>query len=297
MAIDLTLVPLPDVIETLDYETILNEMVADFKERWAKVRETKPELPAYNVEMLETDPVKIVIEAFAYRELLWRARANQVARAVMLATATGTDLDNFAADFGMTRRIIRYDDEGNPVYESDEEFRQRRNLAPDGYAAAGPEDAYRFFAWSADGSIKQVEAIKGENNRCDIILLGRDGDGTVSQDVVTKVYDALSAKTRRPLTDNVYVRSATIVSQVIRVKVTAQTGPDVSTTVAKAKASIQSYVSSRSAIGTVLRADGIIAAAHNGNALESVVVIEPATDVDPGKYGTVYVPEVIVEVA
>lgn len=297
MAIDLTLVPLPDVIETLDYETILNEMVADFKERWAKVRETKPELPAYNVEMLETDPVKIVIEAFAYRELLWRARANQVARAVMLATATGTDLDNFAADFGMTRRIIRYDDEGNPVYESDEEFRQRRNLAPDGYAAAGPEDAYRFFAWSADGSIKQVEAIKGENNRCDIILLGREGDGTVSQDVVTKVYDALSAKTRRPLTDNVYVRSATIVSQVIRVKVTAQTGPDVSTTVAKAKASIQSYVSSRSAIGTVLRADGIIAAAHNGNALESVVVIEPSTDVDPGKYGTVYVPEVIVEVA
>lgn len=100
-------------------------MVADFKERWAKVRETKPELPAYNVEMLETDPVKIVIEAFAYRELLWRARANQVARAVMLATTTGTDLDNFAADFGMTRRIIRYDDDGNPVYESDEEFRQR----------------------------------------------------------------------------------------------------------------------------------------------------------------------------
>ncbi|NKW09946.1 hypothetical protein HGG76_11585 [Ochrobactrum tritici] len=147
-------------------------MVADFKERWAKVRETKPELPAYNVEMLETDPVKIVIEAFAYRELLWRARANQVARAVMLATTTGTDLDNFAADFGVTRRIIRYDDDGNPVYESDEEFRQRRNLAPDGYAAAGPEDAYRFFAWSADGSIKQVEAIKGENNRCDIILPG-----------------------------------------------------------------------------------------------------------------------------
>ncbi|MCH4539066.1 baseplate J/gp47 family protein [Ochrobactrum sp. A-1] len=297
MAIDLTLVPLPDVIETLDYETILNEMVADFKERWAKVREMKPELPAYNVEMLETDPVKIVIEAFAYRELLWRARANQVARAVMLATATGTDLDNFAADFGMTRRIIGYSITGNPVYESDEEFRQRRNLAPDGYAAAGPEDAYRYYAWSADGSIKQVKAIKGENNRCDVILLGREADGTVSQDVVTKVYGALSPKTRRPLTDNVYVRSATIVSQVIRVKVTAQTGPDVSTTVAKAKASIQDYASSRSAIGTVLRADGIIAAAHNGNALESVVVIEPAADVDPGKYGTVYVPEVIVEVA
>lgn len=297
MAIDLTLVPLPEVIETLDYETIVNEVVADFKERWAKVRETKPELPAYNVEMLETDPVKIVIEAFAYRELLWRARANQVARAVMLASATGTDLDNFAADFGMTRRIIRHDDAGNPVYESDEEFRQRRNLAPDGYAAAGPEDAYRYFAWSADGSIKQVEALKGENNRCDIILLGRNGDGTVTQEVVAKVYEALSAKTRRPLTDNVYVRSASIVSQPIKVKIAAPTGPDISTLAAKTKASIEAYARSRSAIGTVLRVDGIVGAAHAGNALESVLVIEPAVDIDPGKYGTVFVPEVTVEVS
>lgn len=297
MAIDLTLVPLPDVIETLDYETILADHIADFKRRWEKVRETRPELPAYNVEMLETDPVKIAIEASAYRELLWRARANDVARALMLATATGADLDNFAADFGMTRRVIGKDAEGNDIIESDEEFRHRRNLAPDGYAAAGPEDAYRFYAWSADGSIKQVEAVKGQDNRCDIIVLGRDGDGSLGQDVISKVYDALSPKTRRPLTDNVYVRSASIVTQPVRVQVVATTGPDPATLAAKAKESIEAYVKSRSAIGAVMRIDGIIGAAHSNNSLESVAVIEPATDIDPGKFGSVFVPEVIIEVS
>ncbi|MEN5275759.1 baseplate J/gp47 family protein [Brucella sp. TWI432] len=297
MAIDLTLVPLPDVIETLSYEQILEDMVVEYKQKWAKVREKKPELPPYNVEMLETDAAKIIIEVFASRELLWRARGNNVARAVMLASARGTDLDNFAADFGMTRRIIRTDSAGNPVFESDEEFRQRRNLAPDGYAAAGPEDAYRYFAWSADPMIKQVEAIKGLNNRCDIIVLGRDGDGTVPQEVVAKVYAALSPKTRRPLTDSVYVRSATVVSQIIRVKITAQTGPDVSTVRARTKASIEAYAQSRSSIGKSLRVDGIIGAAHLNNALETVQVIEPSADVVPGEYGTVFVPEVIVEVS
>ncbi len=295
--LDLSLLPLPAVIEELDYETILAEHMADFSARWETLREKHPELPPFDVGMLETDPVKIVIESFAYRELLWRARANDVARALMLATASGSNLDNFSADFGMERRVIGHREDDTPILESDEEYRQRRYLAPDGYAAAGPEAAYRYFAWSADGSIKQVEALKGENNRCDIVLLGRDGDGSVSQEIVTKVYDALSPKTRRPLTDSVYVRSVNVTTQAIKVAITVQSGPDKAALAAKAKASIEEYAVSRSAIGTILRVDGIIGAAHSNNALESATVIEPTADVDPGKFGTVHVPEVIVEVA
>lgn len=294
--LDLSRLPLPDVVEELDYESILVAHMAEFVTSWAKARESRPELPAYDVEMLETDPVKIVIESFAYRELLLRARANDIARALMLATASRADLDNFAADFGLERRVVGEDAGGNPILESDAEFRQRRHLAPDGYAAAGPENAYRFFAWSADGSIKQVEAIKGEDNRCDVVLLGRDGNGSVDGDVVSKVYDALSAKTRRPLTDSVYVRSVEVIEQTIRVTVRLQTGPDPAALVAKVKTSIEAYAKGRAAIGTVLRVDGIVGAAHAGNSLETVSVTEPATDIDPGRFGTVHVPEVIVEV-
>lgn len=294
---DLSQLPLPAVIEELDYETILSAHMADFMARWAKVRERHPELPAYDVEMLETDPVKIAIESSAYRELLWRARANDVARALMLASAAGPDLDHFASDFGLQRRIIGTGDDGFPILESDEEFRQRRYLAPEGYAAAGPEGAYRYFAWSADGSIRQVEAIKGDNNRCDVILLGRESDGTVAAEVISKVHDALSARLRRPLTDSVYVRSATITNQAVRVLVTPLTGPAPAAVAAKAKASIEAYAASRHSIGTILRVDGIVGAAHAGNTIESVAVLEPTADVDPGRFGAVHVTEVIVEVS
>lgn len=287
MSINLANVPLPAVVEVLSFEEILVDMQDDLIERFPDIE------PALQ---LESSIANKLMQVFAYRELLLRARVNDAAKALMLATAGGTDLDNFAADFGMERLVIGEDDDGNPIYESDDDFRNRRNLAPDGYAAAGPENAYRFFALSADGKVKQAEAIKGENNRCDVILLGRDGDGEVSQEIVSKVYDALSPKTRRPLTDSVYVRSAAIVHQPIKVNITVQTGPDPVTIAAKAKASIEKYAQDRASIGAVLRVDGIIGAAHSGNALESAVVIEPEADVDPGKFGAVYVPEIIVEV-
>ncbi|MFS1808983.1 baseplate J/gp47 family protein, partial [Bacillus anthracis] len=180
------------------YEDILAEAQADLIERFPDIEP---------VLQLESALVNKLMQVFVYREILLRARVNDAAKALMLATATGTDLDQFASDFGMERLIIGKNADGKPIYESDDDFRQRRNLAPDGYAAAGPENAYKYFALSADGRIKQVEAIKGENNRCDVVVLGRDGNGSVDQEIISKVYEALSAKTRRPLTDNVYVRS------------------------------------------------------------------------------------------
>ena len=42
----------------------------------------------------------------AYRELLIRQRVNDAARGVMLATASGTDLDNLAANFNVERLLI-----------------------------------------------------------------------------------------------------------------------------------------------------------------------------------------------
>ena len=287
MSINLANVPLPAVVETLSFEETLAEMQADLVSRYPDIEP---------VLQLESALVNKIMQVFAYREMGMRARVNDAAKALMLATTTGTDLDNFAADFNMGRLVVGTDADGNPIYEDDEAFRFRRQLAPDGYAAAGPENAYKFFALSADGRIKQVEAIKGENNRCDVVLLGRYGDGSVEQEIVSKVYAALSPKVRRPLTDNVYVRSVSVTTQAIRVQIRLQTGPDATTIIAKAKASIEAYARDRSAIGTVLRVDGIIGAAHAGNALESASVIEPAADIDPGKFGTVYVPEVIVEV-
>ncbi len=85
--IDLSKLPAPKLIEELDYEVILAEMRA-------KMRELCPEWTGYE---LESDPANKVLEVAAYREMLIRQRVNEAACGVMVAFATGSDLDHLAA--------------------------------------------------------------------------------------------------------------------------------------------------------------------------------------------------------
>lgn len=296
--INLADLPLPNVLGDLDYDRELKGVIADFVARWKLFVEKYPDLhlPQYDVETLETDPAILQLENGAFVAMLVLARINDAARGLMLASAEGTDLEHFAADFNVKRMTIRPAAGDVPaIMESNQDLRTRRNLAPDGYAAAGPEDAYRFFALSADPSIKEAEAIKGQDNRVDVVLLSRDGTGAVPGSIVTKVHEALSPKKTRPLTDNLHVRSASIVEQKISVRLTIPFGPDRSAVVQKAKASITAYAAARKSLGKKLYRDGISAAARNGNAVETVEVVEPSSDIDPGKFGAVHVTDIIVE--
>lgn len=83
--------PLPDVLQILDYEDILNQNLANFK---TLVPDWIP---------LESDEFKIILEAFALRELHLRAEHNILARAFFLLTATKADLDNWALRYGIER--------------------------------------------------------------------------------------------------------------------------------------------------------------------------------------------------
>lgn len=68
-AINLAGLPPPDVIETLDYETIVREMYDDLVVRFPDIS---------GVIDLESEPARKLIEAFAYRELLLRAAVSRV---------------------------------------------------------------------------------------------------------------------------------------------------------------------------------------------------------------------------
>lgn len=98
--INLSLLPAPDVVQSLDYDTILSEMLADLRHR-------APELTA----LVESDPAYKILQVAAYRELLLRQRVNDAGRSVMLAYAKGRDLDHLAALFGLQRQRI---EEGDP---------------------------------------------------------------------------------------------------------------------------------------------------------------------------------------
>ena len=89
--INISNLPKPDVLQVLDYEAILNQNIENFK---TLVPDWQP---------LESDEFKMILEAFAYRELHLRAYFNELAKAFFLSTATGVNLDNYAVFYGIER--------------------------------------------------------------------------------------------------------------------------------------------------------------------------------------------------
>jgi phage-related baseplate assembly protein len=140
--IDLSQLPAPNVVETLDFEQILAAMKTDLIERDASLADTL---------QLESEPLVKLLEVCAYRELLLRQRINDASRAVMLATATGSDLDHLAALFGVERQFIDAGDAKAqppipPTFESDERLRYRVPLALRSVSTAGALASYRYHA-------------------------------------------------------------------------------------------------------------------------------------------------------
>lgn len=296
--INLAELPFPPVVEALSFEQVLAQARTKFVEFWEALRLEYPSLPPYSVDMLDSDPAIIVLQAFAFREVIARARVNDAAKALMLATAVGDDLQHFAADFGLVRAQVRPATEDAPaVMETEESLRERRRLAPDGYAAGGPGEAYEFHARTVAPELKGALAVKGEGNRVDLVLLGLDGDGAVSSEIIARVHQRLSPRNLRPLTDALYVRSAAIIHQKIRVRGALASGPDRELIRTRTIAGIQKYASERHGIGRPLFVDGIIAGGRKDGGWETLAVLEPAADVDPGRYGAIFVPSIEVEFA
>ncbi|GHT57661.1 hypothetical protein FACS18945_2480 [Bacteroidia bacterium] len=172
--VDLSSLPAPKVVEELSFEAIFQELLADFKSR-------RPDYDA----LLESDPVIIALECSAYRELLLRHRINEAAKANMLAYATGSDLDNLAAFYG----IERMED------ESDERLRYRTNLALEGLTTAGSEKAYLFHALTASPSVRSASVQTPAAGQVVITILSIDGNGAADAELLAAVNDYVSDET------------------------------------------------------------------------------------------------------
>src|SRR5690554_5345569 len=100
--IDLSQLPAPSIVEELDFEAIL----ADRKARLIDLFPDNQRESVAEVLELESEPLLKLLQENAYRELLWRRRVNEAARAVMLPYATGADLDSVAALTNTQRLVI-----------------------------------------------------------------------------------------------------------------------------------------------------------------------------------------------
>ena len=273
-AVNLSQLPPPQVVEALSYEDILAECVA-----WMRANSDGTGYDAY----LESDPGMKVIEVYAYREMLVRQRINDAARSVMLAYAKGSDLDQIGANVGLTRFIIQEEDPTTipptpEIKESDDDFRARIQLAPEGYTTAGSEGSYIFHAKNADGKVKDVQPVSPTPGSVVVYILSRDGDGKAGEALLNKVRAALTPKDVRPMTDKVTVLSANIVPYTIDAELSIYDGPDPEVVLANSIAAMKAYAEEQRKIGYDVTLSGIYAALHQAG-VQKVTLNAPTADV------------------
>lgn len=280
-AIDLSQLPAPQIIETLDYEAILDERRAYLVSLWPE--EEQAEIAA-RLE-LESDPLNKILQENAYRELMLRQRINDSARALMLAYATGSDLDQLGANppYRVARRVIDPGDSSAvppraKVMEPDSEYRRRIALAPEGYTTAGSEMSYVFHALSADADVLDVSPVSPLPGVVTVYVLSRSGDGSADEALLSAVAAALNGESVRPMTDQVVVQSASIVAYSIEAELVIYPGPDASVVLAAAQAAAEAYAAEQHAMRRDVTLSGVYAALHQPGVMR-VDLAQPSANI------------------
>lgn len=273
-AIDLSKVPFPSVIEILNFEAVFTEMATAVRDGIPGVIDPMPEFD----ETVESDPAVKVLQAAAWFRVTDRQRVNDASLDVYVPTASGASLDNLGVLAQVTRFYYGVDEDGKDIYESDDDFRNRIILAPDGFSVAGPENAYVFHAVSASPDVADASATSPSDGVVLVSVLSRIGDGTASAGLIATVTAALSAEDVRPLTDKVTVQSATIVNYSIAATVKTFDGPDRATVLAEAAVQLNKYVAESRKVGRDITRNGIGSALRVGG-VQNVIIATPAADV------------------
>lgn len=253
-AVDLSRLPPPTVIEQVDYEALLADAIAQLKARD----------PVFDA-LVESDPAHKILQVCIYREMILRQQFNTRLRGMMLAYATGSDLDHLGALMGVTRLTLKAGDPAHGIeaqMESDHDLRYRIQLAPEGYSVAGPTGAYLYHALSSDADVLDASATSPSPGEVLITILSRSGDGTASDALCQRVLRVLSADTVRPLTDHVTVKPAQITLYAVDAVLDVFPGPDSSIVMANARTQLQERLRATQRLGRDIALSAIIAALH-----------------------------------
>ncbi|SOC56467.1 Phage-related baseplate assembly protein [Chromohalobacter canadensis] len=278
--IDLSQLPAPTVIESLDYETILAE-------RKARLVALYPEAEQAGIAEtleLESEPLTKFLEESAYRELLLRQQQNERAKALLLAYAAGPELDHIGVTYYMTERLLL--DEGDPdavppvdpTYEGDADYLRRILLAHDAFSTAGSRQSYQYYALSADPMVRDADAVRPLPGVVQVYVLSREDDGEASLALVDTVEKALSAETVRPLNDTVRVTTATVLPFAVSASLVLREGPDGDVVAAEAQRRAREYVDERHALGAQIVL-GALEARLYAPGVERVTLHSPTADI------------------
>ncbi|MBP2152801.1 baseplate assembly protein [Erwinia rhapontici] len=277
--IDLSQLPAPNVVEALDFETLLQARKAAL----VALYPADQQAAITRTLELESEPIVKLLQENTYRELILRQRINEAAKATMVAWATGGDLDQLGMNNGVTRLVLTPADSSTlpptaAVMEKDEDFRMRIAQAFEGLSVAGPAGAYEYHARSADGRIADVSATSPAPAEVLITVLSREGRGEASAGLLSAVNIALNDENVRPVADRVSVQSANIVEYSVDATLFLYPGPEAEPIRAAAEARLAAFVTAQSRLGRDIRRSALFAALHV-EGVQRVELAQPAQDV------------------
>lgn len=261
MTIDLTALPAPAVLEALDFEDTYQAELATFR----TLMETDGQEWS---APLESDPVTKLIELGTYRRLLNRARVNDAAKALLLAYATGADLDQLAANVSLQRLVVQAEDltavpPVQAVLEEDDALRERVQLVYEGLTTAGPRNSYILHARNASGLVADATAESPSPAAVVVTVLSLEGNGTAEADLLDAVSAYLNDDDVRPVADRLTVQSAQILPYTISAKVyMAGNGPENEAILATCRERLQAWVNPRRRLGVEVARSGVDAQLH-----------------------------------
>lgn len=108
---------------------------------------------------------------------------------------------------------------GGTDAETDEDYKERLRVSPFSFAVAGPSESYRAIALAVSTDIEDVYVYSSSAGVVDIVFTKTGGEIPEADDpLLEQILEACSAKTVRPLTDNVKVAPATAVSTEVNIQ-------------------------------------------------------------------------------
>lgn len=256
--LDLLELPAPDLLEPLDFEAVYQESLQTFRgflgDNWSAA--------------LESDPVTKLLEVGAYEKVGNRARVNDAAKALLLAHATGTDLDHLAANVNLKRLVIQPADPlafppVEEVRESHDALRERIQMAYEGLTTAGPRNSYILHARNASGLVADATAESPSPARVTVTVLSLEGQGEASPELLAEVAAALNDDDVRPLGDRVTVQSAQVLPYQIKAVLYGKgAGPETDASLAEARRRLAAWINPRKRLGLEVPRSAIDAQLH-----------------------------------
>lgn len=248
-ALDLSQLQAPSVIKMLDWEAEVSLFVTDLKSRlpeWAGV--------------FEGDAFRKVCQSWAYRLVLKDEEHNQYARSMLLAYATGADLDHLLTTYHRTQRLAG---------ETDDAYRARGQIAPEARADFGlTAGGYVYKIRTEFGTqLRDVRAIHRGDGRVELRLLGTGETGEVSSELLIAVANAFQPEGASASTDVVTVLPADVEAITVAAVLVVPPGPDRNAVATLSSQALTAFAARAFKLNTSLYAQAIKTAAHVGPVL------------------------------